>query len=108
MADREITVPRLDWLIGGSRIGLDYNRFTGSCGTNPLKGCLKEKIFNYSIFIEKNGDEETIKAVTFPGLKCMAECDAELISEKVFSCDEEGLCEIREWIESKRDEYYAQ
>ena len=61
MADYSINVPRLDWLIGGSRIGMSYNRYYGSCGTDSHKGFLTEKMFNYTVWMEKIEDTEYIR-----------------------------------------------
>lgn len=37
-----INMPRLDWLIGASRIGGDYNRYFGSAGTDGELGFLEK------------------------------------------------------------------
>ena len=60
MAKNEVFVPLLSWLIGGSRIGGSYNIYCASIGTDPMKGCLGNKIFNYRIWIEKLDETEII------------------------------------------------
>ena len=54
MENREVFVPLMSWLIGGSRIGGSYNTYTASMGTDPLKGAIGQPIFTYRIWIEKN------------------------------------------------------
>ncbi len=101
--DNEIVVPRLDWLIGGSRIGGTYNRYFGSCGTDPAKGCLSDSVFNYAVFIEKTEDgDEYIRAAVYWGTKnfpCRSEDEYET---EVFEATEDSLSAVRTWIESKR------
>ena len=38
MERKEVFVPLMSWLIGGSKIGGSYNIYTASLGTDPLKG----------------------------------------------------------------------
>ena len=109
--DNEITVPRLDWLIGGSRIGGTYNKYFGSCGTDPQGGCFSPDLFNYAVFIEKTeaeeGEEEGteyIKAAVYKGTKslnCRSEDEYEI---ETFEADENSLPVIKAWIESKYNE----
>ncbi|MGN1419564.1 MAG: hypothetical protein ACI4W6_09565, partial [Acutalibacteraceae bacterium] len=105
-------VPRLDWLIGGSRIGGTYNRYFGSLGTDPQKGCLCEKIFNYSIWIEKikiekdNDDEEDefqeiIKAAAYFGMNSFDNTAEEEIETKSFDFEEESLPLVKKWLEEQ-------
>ena len=95
-----IVVPRLDWLIGGSRIGSDYNVYTGSLGTDPLLGIFNRKIFNYRIRIEKNPEteEEKIKAFCWFGTKSFKNTGESEIEIKEFSLEEESRELIREWL----------
>ncbi len=60
----DIVIPRLDWLIGGSRIGGDYNTYYGSVGTDPEKGFISQKVYNYVIAPSKNGDGEEDLTIT--------------------------------------------
>lgn len=101
--ENEVIVPRLDWLLGGSRIGGTYNKYFGSLGTDPEKGCFSNDLFNYAIFIEKTEDgNEYIKAAVYRGTKsfsCRSEDEYEI---EMFEASEESLPLIKEWIESKR------
>ncbi len=105
--DMDIKVPRFDWLIGGSRIGGLYNRYFGSCGTDPSKGCFNRKIFNYSVWIEKVDEEEIIKAAAYYGMNSFDNTPKEEIETKVFEFEEESLPLIKQWLEEKRDKYLS-
>lgn len=106
MADYPINVPRLDWLIGGSRIGMSYNRYYGSCGTDGEQGFLSQKIFNYTVWIEKIEDTEYIKAAVYYGHKALANTGEEDTEEKTFSFGEESLEEIKQWLFEKADAFF--
>ena len=119
--DYVINVPRLDWLIGGSRIGGTYNTYYGSCGTDGEKGFLGRKIFNYMIRIEKiideNADEDTpedekmievIKASVYSGYNSFDNTDPDSIETEVFDLEENSRPIIKAWIEQKCREYFAQ
>ncbi len=101
--DNEVIVPRLDWLIGGSRIGGTYNKYFGSLGTDPQKGCFSNDLFNYAIFIEKTEDgNEYIKAAVYRGTKCFSARTEDEYEAETFEAEENSLPVIKAWIESKR------
>ena len=103
--ENEIVVPRLDWLIGGSRIGGTYNKYYGSCGTDPEKGCFSPDLFNYTVFIEKTDEgAEYIKAAVYKGTKSFSCRSEDEYEAETFEADENSLPVIKAWIESKRDE----
>ena len=101
MTDTEIFVPRLEWLIGGLRIGSEANRYYGSCGTDPLKGITEQQIFNYSVYIDVANDEEVIKASWYVGLNSFNNTDEKDITTNVFPLSEDSLPEIKKWLESE-------
>lgn len=107
MIDTVIKVPRLDWLIGGSRIGGTYNRYFGSLGTDPEKGCFNQKIFNYSVWIEKIDEREIIKAAAYHGMNNFDNTPEDEIETESFECEEESLSEIKKWLEEKRNEFFG-
>ncbi len=103
MSEIKITVPLLDWLIGGSRIGSDYNRYFGSVGTDPLKGFIGQKVFNYSIWIEKITDEseeekEVIRACFWIGENSIKNTPKEDVTERTFDLSDESREEIKKWL----------
>ena len=108
MEMKEIFVPLLEWLIGGSRIGGTYNQYFGSCGTDPMKGAVGNKIFNYTIYIEKIDETEYIRAAVYFGMKSFKNCEPEEIETETFELEENSLPIIKAWIEEKRKEYFAQ
>lgn len=107
MADYSINVPRLDWLIGGSRIGMSYNRYYGSCGTDSHKGFLTEKMFNYTVWMEKIEDTEYIKAAVYYGCNNYENTPEEDKEESTYPLEEESLEEIRKWLFEKADSFFG-
>ncbi len=104
----EIFVPLLPWLIGGSRIGGSYNIYCASRGTDAEKGCIGKDIFNYRIWIEKNEDEEEIvKSCVYYGTNSFDSQREDDIETMIFSCNNEGLEEVRLWLEEKKKNFFA-
>lgn len=106
----KINVPRFDWLIGGSRIGSDYNRYYGSLGTDPLKGCIGQKIFNYSVWMEKReaeGEEpkELILAGVYYGTKSFKNTNPDEIVIEEFPAEEESLEKVGLWLDEQAKQY---
>ena len=110
MNEYNVIVPRLDWLIGGSRIGTGYNRYYGSLGTDPLKGCIGQRIFNYSIWIEKKEDceEEVIKAACYYGTASFDNTPSDEITVSSFPAEESSLEEIRAWLCSMAERFFSE
>ena len=107
MENREIFVPLLSWLIGGSRIGGSYNTYTASLGTDPLKGAIGQPIFNYRIWIEKNEEEaEFIKVAIYYGMSCFENQNEDEIVTNIFEPDEDGLDLLKRYLEEKAEEFF--
>ncbi len=108
MEKREVFVPLMSWLIGGSRIGGSYNIYTGSLGTDPLKGAIGQPIFNYRILIEKNDEEEeTVKTYVYYGMLSFDCQNEDEIETNIFELSEEGLEKVKEYLQSKADSFFA-
>lgn len=108
MENREIFVPLLSWLIGGSRIGGSYNTYTASLGTDPLKGAIGQPIFNYRIWIEKNEEEnEFVKVAIYYGMSCFENQNEDDIVTNIFEPSEEGLDLLKIYLEEKAEEFFA-
>ena len=108
MENREIFVPLLSWLIGGSRIGGGYNYYVASRGTDPSKGCFSEKIFNYRIWIEKSDEQEFLKAAVYFGMKSFEAQDEDDIEVSVYEMEEESRPLIKNWLEEKYNAFLAE
>ena len=100
MDNREVFVPLLSWLIGGSRIGGSYNIYCGSLGTDPMKGCFGNEIKNYRIWIEKLEESEIIKAAVYFGMNSYENQNPDEVLTNSFELNEESRPLIKEWIES--------
>ena len=108
MDNNEIYVPLLSWLIGGSRIGGGYNYYTASKGTDPMKGCINDSVFNYRVWLEKLDEQEILKAAVYYGansFEYQSEDDVEISS---YEMEEESRELIRNWIKEKYDAFLAE
>lgn len=106
MEREEIFVPLLTWLIGASRIGGKYNYYTGSRGTDSVLGMCGRRVFNYRIWLEKLDERELLKAAVYYGdnsFECQNEDEVEV---RVYEPENESLAEIKNWLESKCNEYF--
>lgn len=109
MEKREVFVPLLSWLIGGSRIGGSYNTYTGSIGTDPLKGAFGQKIFNYRIRIEKNEeDTEYIHTAVYYGMNSFENQDEDEITVNIFDLKEDSIEEIKNWLEEMAEKFFSE
>ena len=109
MEKREVFVPLLSWLIGGSRIGGSYNTYTGSIGTDPLKGAFGQKIFKYRIRIEKNEeDTEYIHTAVYYGMNSFENQDEDEITVNIFDLKEDSIEEIKNWLEEMAEKFFSE
>lgn len=108
MENREVFVPLMSWLIGGSRIGGSYNIYTASLGTDPLKGAIGQRIFNYRIWIEKNEEEaEFVHTAVYFGMLCYENQNGDEIKKNIFELSEEGLESLRQYLQQEADSFFA-
>lgn len=108
MNNKEVFIPLMSWLIGGSRIGGSYNTYTASLGTDPLKGAIGQRIFNYRIWIEKNEEEaEFIKTAVYYGMLSYENQDEDGIKKNIFELSEEGREKLGEYLQAEADAFFA-
>ncbi|MCM1364230.1 MAG: hypothetical protein NC122_05160 [Faecalibacterium sp.] len=103
-----IYVPNMDWLIGGSRIGGDYNRYYGSLGSDGKLGAYGRKIFNYTVWLEKLDEQEILKAAVYYGLKSFDNTAEEDIETEVFEPEQDSIPVIKAWITEKAREFFME
>ena len=108
MEKNEIFVPLLSWLIGGSRIGGGYNYYVASRGTDPMTGCINNKIFNYRIWIDKPDEQEFIKAAVYFGTKSFENQPEDDVEISVYEMEEESRELIRNWLEEKYSAFLSE
>lgn len=108
MENKEIFVPLLSWFIGGSRIGGGYNYYTASRGTDPMTGCLGNNVFNYRIWIEKNDEQELLKAAVYYGAMSYDNQPEDDIETTVYEMEEESRELIRSWLTEKYNSFLAE
>ncbi len=108
MENKEVFVPLMSWLIGGSRIGGSYNTYTGSLGTDPLKGAVGQRIFNYRIWIEKNEEEtEFVNTAVYYGMLSYENQSGDEVKKNLFELSEEGLVSLKAYLQQEADSFFA-
>ena len=105
---QELFIPLYEWLIGGSRIGGSYNPYYGSQTEFPEQAAWGQRIFNYTIYIEKIDDTEYLRAAVWYGLRSFAAVPEEEITRETFDCEAESLPQVKAWLEAQRDAYFAE
>ena len=108
MSQKEVFVPLLNWLIGGSRIGGSYNIYIGSRGTDAETGCFGKDITNYRIWIEKLDEQELIKAAVYYGDDSFEAQSEDALEITTYEMEEESRPLIRSWLEEKYSAFLAQ
>ena len=106
MENREIFVPLLPWLIGGSRIGGSYNIYCASLGTEGEKGFIGQDIFNNRIWIEKLDEEEVLKAAVYYGVNSYENQNEDDIAVRTFDVNAGGLDEVKLWLEEMAERFF--
>lgn len=106
--NREIFVPLLPWLIGGSRIGGIYNTYISSVGTDGSEGCFGKKIFNYRIWIEKIEEDEYLKAAFYFGMNCYESQNEDEITTETFPVTDEGREHVKAYLTENMEKYFAE
>ena len=108
MEKREVFVPLMSWLIGGSRIGGSYNIYTASLGTDPLRGAIGQRIFNYRIWIEKNDEEtELVNTAVYYGMLSYENQNEDEVKKNIFELSEEGLENLKTYLQQEADGFFA-
>lgn len=105
--NKELYIPLYEWLIGGSRIGGTYNPYYGSQTEHPEEAAWGQKIFNYTIYIEKIDDTEYLRAAVWSGLRAFSAVDESELTRKTFECEAESLPAVKAWLTEQRDAFFA-
>ena len=104
--DFQINLPNFDWFIGGSRIGGEYNRYFGSLGTDGATGFYGKRIYNYTVWIEKEDERETLKAAVYPGVKSFDCVPKEEIETETFDAEQNSIPIVKAWITEKAKVFF--
>ena len=107
MMHQDLYIPLFEWLIGGSRIGGTYNSYYGSQTEFPEQAAWGQRVFNYTIYIEKKDDAEYLHAAVCCGLRSFASCPEEEITRTTFDCEAESLPLVKAWLTEQRDAYFG-
>lgn len=102
-----IKLPSHLWFMGLITFKGKGNRYSGSFGCDPAKGNIDGNIFRYSVWIDRDEDENFIlKAVYYVGINALDSTDESLVTEKIFKSSPEGILEAQEWLQNSADDFY--
>lgn len=105
--NQELFVPLFEWLIGGSRIGGSYNPYYGSQTEHPAQAAWGQKVFNYTVYIERLDETEYLRAAVWSGLRAFAVTPEEELTRETFPCEEDSLPAVKTWLQQQRDAFFA-
>ena len=108
MMNQELYIPLFEWLIGGSRIGGTYNPYYGSQTEHPAEAAWGQRVFNYTIYIERIDDTEYLRAAVWSGLRAFSTVDESELTRETFACEEESLPEVKTWLTAQRNAFFAE
>lgn len=104
-----VKLPSLEWFMGNINFRGKGNRYSGSFGCNPELGNNDESTFRYSVWIDRNEDEELVLiAGYYAGAFSYEATDKSLITEKTFSVNSEGILDAQNFIESAAEKFYSE
>ena len=89
--------PQGSWMI--------TNKYTGSMGTDPLKGCFNQEIFRYKIYVIGNADDPLLKVECSTQMTSMSGMKESGQKENTFEPTAEGLTALNEWLDEQYQEY---
>lgn len=99
-----IKLPKLDWFMGMLKFRGEGNVFSGSAGCDPLLGNDESRSFRYRVWVEKIDDEFKLKAAYYYGLYNYDSTDKSIITENIYTADENGIEEARRWLQSAENQ----
>ena len=101
-----IKIPPYNWFINKSDNKPVSNIYTGSCDTDPHRGCAHKATFNYKVSVADIGAETA---------RYVAECYSvapwsdgykkEEIATKEAACSDEGLTQLNEWLNEEHRKF---
>jgi hypothetical protein len=98
-----IKLPNLDWFMGMLKFRGAGNYFSGSAGCDPQLGNLESKVFRYRVWVRANDDGFELVAVHYCGLYSYEATDKNIMTEKIFTADAQGIAEAQEWLQIAQD-----
>jgi len=94
-----IPLPSPNWFVQVQGDHIIRNTYTGSCGTNPLTGCISERIFNYKVYVQGETSEElTLVAECYTRLPWVDNLEKVNYQRHITAFSPEGLQEVSEWL----------
>lgn len=106
LQNNKLTLPLFHWFVSKFEGKPVSNTYTGSCGTDPNRGCMAVTTFHYKVFVKDVGQESS---------RIICECfvrepkGKDLIKKKFettdFECSPHGLTQATEWLNEKYSDF---
>lgn len=94
-----IVLPADNWFVQVQGERLIKNTYTGSCGTNPDRGCLSEKVFNYKVYVQGESLESaSLVAECYIRLPWSEELKKTDVQKYEIAFNAEGIMKASEWL----------
>lgn len=98
-----ISLPEDFWFVQNGEI--TGNVFSGSVGTDPMKGCISETTFNYKVSVEEKDTKFIVIASCYIQLPFNKGSEKINIEQQTFDLKKNGLSCAQKWLESKISEF---
>lgn len=103
-----VKLPSLEWFMGNINFRGKGNRYSGSFGCDPALGNNDSNTFRYSVWIDRNEDEELVLiAGYYSGALSYEATDKSQITENIFSVNSQGILEAQSFIENAAEKFYS-
>jgi hypothetical protein len=104
----KIDLPKYHWLISRHEGRFVTNTYSGSLGTRGDSGCIGTRTFNYRVFADISGDNESdfrIVAESYIIQLWHLGGNKTDLERKEFECSEGGVVQAAEWLEEISTKY---
>ncbi|MBR3966304.1 MAG: hypothetical protein IKJ91_04425 [Clostridia bacterium] len=104
----KIKLPLLNWLVSEENGHYATNIYSGSVGTDPEKGCLGTRTFNYRAYVKIVGEKKKhlfLIVIAFIIGPWVGGCEVTDYECKMFKCTERGKRKAEKWLSNKSEKY---
>ena len=100
-----IDLPRLSSIYQPQGGWMITNTYTGSLGTDPLKGCFNREIFRFKIYVAGNADDPSLRVECYTQIASLSGVKDFDKKENTFEPTNDGLTALNEWLDEQYKEY---
>lgn len=100
----KVILPIESWFVQKNKI--TGNIYSGSAGTDPARGCLCKRTFNYKVHVEEIAESELIVVVEcYVQLPWSEEMKKTNFDSKTFKFLSNGISNAQEWLNGKISDF---